>query len=135
QRSKGPPVAVPRIVGAEVRAVGLLAPTRAHVPSGSDRPEFVEADHRAARRRLGVEPDDGALFSAKAGSLLSNHVRGFCHLRWSVRRIRRIWLRLIGTPSLASSSCRRSRVQWQVGGTSPSAGLGRRPRALATTRL
>ena len=49
--------------------------------------------------------------------------------------MRRIWLRLIGSPSLCSSVCRRSSVQWHVGGVVPASGAGGRARALATTRL
>src|SRR5204863_6148364 len=94
----------------------------------------VYAQDGAAVGRLGVEPDDGPLFSAKAGSSLASQVRGFCHLMRSAFRIRRTWLRLIGTPSAFSAAASRSSVQWQVGGAAPSAGSGGRPRALAITR-
>jgi hypothetical protein len=49
--------------------------------------------------------------------------------------MRRIGLRWIASPSWANSACRRSSVQWQVGATSPSAGLGGSARALAITWL
>lgn len=100
QRSGCPAIAVTRVVGAEVRAMGVGAPARPRIAPHRDATKLVEADHRAARRRIRIEPDDGPLFSAKSRSVLSSQVRGCCRLRYSALRMRRIWLRLIGVPPL-----------------------------------
>jgi hypothetical protein len=143
QRAKGPALALARRVGLEMRelrALGVVAPTGAEIALGGNRPQVIEADHRTAWWCSGGAPDDGPLFAATSGSSLSSQVRGFCHLICSALRMRRIWLRLMGTPcwartGWARTGCSRSRVQWHGGGMGPSAGLGGSPRASAMTRL
>ena len=138
QRAKRPAGALALIAGMKMGTMGVIAPTGAGIALGRDWTEFIKADHRAPRWWSGGEPDNGPLFSANSGSSLSSQVRGFCHLICSALSMRRIWLRLLGTPLLASSPCSRSNVQWQVGGrcpSGPSSGLGGSPRARAITRL
>jgi hypothetical protein len=126
ERAVGPAVAVPGVVGAVARPVRVVTPgTSWRIASRRDRPALAQADRRAPGWRVGVEPDDGPLFSANAGSSLARQVRGRCRVMCSALRGRRIWPRRIGTPSSFGSSRRRSSVQWQGGGT---------PRAVAMTR-
>src|SRR4051812_22577253 len=97
ERPAGPAGGPPGAVGLDARSGADEPP--AGVGPGDERPHLVEVDDDGALGRGGVEPIDGPLFSANAGSTRSPNQPSCCRQRRpSARRISSIRLRLIPMP-------------------------------------
>jgi hypothetical protein len=77
----------------------------------ANRSELVEADHRGALWRVGVEFDDPGSFGTNAGSSLSDHGLLLRQRTPSRKRMRLIWERLTTIPRLRAAAVRASSVQ------------------------